>query len=287
MNKYIFLISFGIICFSSIAQQNKLPGVWISPISNDYIFIMDSFNTETFCSGSSKRIEHGDCMTVLASNDTLSFVEIYGDGTIHDRYTFKLVEVNDSILILKPISDLSRKLYKDKSTLKFIKQGYLIDKNINFEKLIVKITFEWYPPPYATYLLEFDNNKKVKLTTKNIHEEDLKTELDSERNGQFVGVINDSVYNQFQYDLQTCNLKNILSEYFVWWDIDINDIQLDYLIIDFNGQRKIIDEDNYTVTRSLHDLLVNIIFETPFYKVGSDKNEIYKFLSPSRVITTN
>ena len=261
MSKYILIALFWFICVISKAQLKDYFGVWLTP-TNEYIFI-DSIKLYDNYTGSLSGL-YLDMFRVSLSNDTLNFKQILADGTCFSSYDFKVIKINDSLLVVDPISDFLKKHYNNKKNLKFIKQGYLIDKNINFEKLFFKITYE-YDYPYATYLLEIDNNRNVKLSAKNIFKEGSTIELDSAKNGKFIGTLTDSIYNELLYHLRTCNLKantfdGIVSK------ANLTDKFYNYAIIYFNSQRKQIDIELNIVTSNLQYFLSKIISETKFKK---------------------
>lgn len=136
MKKLLLLVT--ILTFNlGFSQTKELEGNWISD-ENEMI----SFNSEYDNKSSlTSKIRSNDFYLEVLS-DTLSFQSRYYTSAddykkmITDKYDFKIQNLNDSILTIKPISKFSTNFFGNDNPITFKNQNFITDKSFEFEKLI-------------------------------------------------------------------------------------------------------------------------------------------------------
>ncbi len=136
MKKLILLII--ILTFNlSFSQTKELEGNWVSD-ENEMI----SFNSEYDNKSSLTSKIRSDDFYLEVLSDSLSFQSRYYTSAddykkmITDRYDFKIQNLNDSILTIKPISKYSINFFGNDNPITFKNQNLITDKSFEFEKLI-------------------------------------------------------------------------------------------------------------------------------------------------------
>jgi hypothetical protein len=229
----IFILTI-LIWTTSYGQFDKLKGTWISS-SQDVMVINDSINgysnSNMLCTATEDK-----GMYFFLCRDTLSFQDQYYSSETNyqklyiNRYDLVIVNKSDSTLTVRPSSKLSKKFFKNRTTLKFIKQESNKDKSIHFEKIIYHTTSCFGSCP--TIDLEINKNRNIYLKGA-FYKENSEYKIDSIKTGQFMGKLNETLYNELINILQTCNLKKL-----TFPERDGQDAPVTTLIIYYNGQRK-------------------------------------------------
>jgi len=168
--------------------------------------------------------------------DTLSFQDQYYSSATNyqklyiNRYDLTIINQTDSTLTVKPSSKLSKKFFNDRTTLAFIKQEFNTDKSIHFEKIIYHTTSCFGSCP--TIDLEIDNKRNIYIDGQ-FYKDDSMFENDTIKSGQFIGKLNDALYNELVTIIQTSNIKTL-----TFPERDGADAPVTTLIIYYNGKRK-------------------------------------------------
>jgi len=234
---------------TSDGQLAKLKGTWISS-SNDFIVIKDTTTTEidndNFIFTAA---DWADGMTFRIVGDTLSFQNfsyLNNYNWTSDRYDFLLISLTDSTLTVNPSSELSKKLFKNRTNLKFINQKNNIDPTISFEKLIYRTT-ESGIGNSPKIEMQIDSTKKIYFRGTIYKGDFFSREIDDLQSGEFTGILNDTLYNELIHLLQTCSLRTLNLQY---EDPLIDDASIITLIIYYNGQRKCLRSPGYPILLS-------------------------------------
>jgi len=230
MTKFVFttllalMISSCSVCF---AQPEILKGTWIS-VEQDLIEIIttgrDSVNFF------SNKLLQEDRFHLFIFSDTLSFQDIYTHSSTKfkieytDRYDLKVISCNDSILIVRPVSDLSKKYFQDRPFISLKKKRYISDKTIVFEKLVYHSIFSG-----PTIALQIDSSKNLFMNYINTSWDG----KDGLATGNYSAVLDDETYDELIYQLQNCNIRTLRFR-----DIKGADSPVISLIVYFNGKRK-------------------------------------------------
>lgn len=213
----------------SAAQPPSLEGTWVTP-EQDLIEILNVGRGSSNCL--SNKLLHEENFHLFITGDTLSFRQIYTSSITQfkieyvDRYDLKIVTHNDSNLVVRPVSALSKTYFQNRSTLTLKRKEYLIDTTIIFEKMIYHATSAWGSP---TISLELDKKRNLYLDTQNHsggYDKGLAT-------GSYAAVLDDSTYKEFIYQLQGCMLRALR-----FGSIKGADSPEITLIMYFNGRRK-------------------------------------------------
>jgi hypothetical protein len=236
------LILFFIIFCTQCKQKedytlSKMRGKWINQ-QNDFVEINDTLSDSFIFNYLYLNGKGGDKYLEI-NNDTLSFQNRYYSSktnfnNLHiDRYDFLLKTLSDSFMELSPISSLAKDLACDENLLKLIRQEYLVDNTIQFEKIIFHTTFCYGSCPI--YHLEIDSNKNCKLHRELVYKEGRARPYlkDSAKIGYFYGNISDQIYEDLTKEIKTCNLKSLEFD-----DVQCCDGPIFTLIIFYNGKTK-------------------------------------------------
>src|SRR5690349_1364367 len=113
--KRLLISLFLFIWINGSGQINKYIGTWISS-QQDCMVIQDTINkydnSNMLCS-----ITRDEGMALFIYGDTLSFQKRYYSSTSNyeklyiDRYDLKIIMFNDTTMIVKPVSTLSKKFF--------------------------------------------------------------------------------------------------------------------------------------------------------------------------------
>ncbi|MCF0057152.1 hypothetical protein [Dyadobacter sp. CY356] len=267
MTKFVFttlltlMISSGSVC---LAQPRTLKGTWIST-EQDLIEILttrrDSINFI------SNKLLQEDRFHLFIFSDTLSFQDIYTSSSTQfktentDRYDLKIISCNDSILVVSPISDLSKKYFQKRPIISLKNKKYIHDNTIVFEKLVYHSIFGG-----PTIALQIDSSKNLFMNYINTSS-NKKYGLPT---GNYSAVLDDETYNELIYHLQNCNIRTLKFR-----DSKGADSPVISLIIYFNGKRKYLK--SIAPPRISADLVSFIIWRLCSYenlKPTNDKKEI-------------
>jgi hypothetical protein len=268
MVKYLVTILVGLTLFLtgfSVAQPPSMKGTWVTP-EQDLIEILNLGRNSSNCL--SNKLLHEEYFHLFMTGDTLSFRQIYtSSGTQYkieyvDRYDLKIVTLNDSNLVVSPVSDLSKAYFQNRSFLRLKRKEDLVDTTIVFEKMIYHATSAWGSP---TISLELDNQKHLYLETQN-HSGGYDKNLST---GSYAAVLDDSTYKEFIKQLRECTLKTLRFGYIK--GADSPEITL---ITYFNGRRKYLK--SMFPPRIASDLLAFIIWRLQSYPGLQPTQEVRK-----------
>ncbi|MDQ6482585.1 hypothetical protein [Dyadobacter sp. LHD-138] len=231
MKKFVVATILSFLTFSgsiAFAQPETLKGTWISA-EQDLIEILYTGRDSNFNYLSNKLLNE-DRFHLFIFSDTLSFQHIYTSSFTQfkteytDRYDLKVVSVNDSILVVRPVSDFSKTYFQNRSVITLKKKKYISDKTIVFEKLIYHSKMSG-----PTAALQIDSSKNLYMNYVNTCWGG-KNGLAS---GNYSAVLDDDTYKELIHQLQTCNLRTLR-----FGDIKGADSPVITLIVYFNGRRK-------------------------------------------------
>ncbi|WP_233847470.1 hypothetical protein [Dyadobacter sp. CY326] len=246
-----------IIAFSgniSFAQPRELKGTWISP-EQDIIEILETGRTSN--NYLANKLLNEDHFELYILGDTLSFQQTYTSSVTNfkveytDRFDLKIVSVNDSALVVKPVSEFSKKYFQDRPIIRLRRKELIVDKTLVFERLFYQAI--WSGP---TIELEVDSTRHAYMNYTNT-DEDYKATLAT---GSYSAVLNDETFNELICQLQNCSLRTLK-----FIDVKGADSPVKTLIVYFNGKRKYLK--SIAPSRVAEDLLRFINWQL----VGYDK----------------
>jgi hypothetical protein len=178
----------------SFCQLEKIKGNWLSE-NNELISIKDTLKSENYITNSNLRTDN---FYLHLNKETISFQSRYfysGDleKMYTDKYDLKILELNDSILIVKPSSEKSISYFQKSIPIKLIKQEFIKDPDFKFEKIIFHTSTCYGSCPEIN--LEIDSNRDIKISSaffKSISE----FEKDKNRSGNFIGKLDLKTYEE-------------------------------------------------------------------------------------------
>jgi hypothetical protein len=250
------------VCITSQAQFAKFEGIWISS-ALDYLKIKDSGNTDPlYYANTLGNVNMKVAAEVYIHADTIIFSQKYNPS---QKFGLLVTSKNDTGLTIRPITKLAKDFFQNRASIRFIKQGYNVDHSIQFEKLVYTTTSCRGDCP--EFYMEIDNRKNVyldglffvyeKIIPDTIHgltkaHPDLL--LDTARSGYFVGVLDDTLYNQLILLLKTSHLKTVKVPRSM-----VSDGPNETLTIFFSGQQKYFATHDFpTVLSSLVGYLYSL-----------------------------
>jgi hypothetical protein len=193
---------------TSYGQLNKLEGTWITSLND--VVIIDSTKNEHGNSSTLSTVARNKSTTVYLVGDTLSFQErLYSTKEYEDRFDLLIADQTDSTLTLVPISELSKKFYNNRASLKFVKQEYNVDSTILFERLVFNSTLHYGACPIIN--LEIDREKNVYVNRRICKKPSFfgyGFDIDSLISGSFTGKLSDSLFTELITIIQTSNLRS-------------------------------------------------------------------------------
>ncbi|WP_375448142.1 hypothetical protein [uncultured Fibrella sp.] len=172
--------------------------------------------------------------------DTLSFQNRYYSSTTDykelyiDRYDLIVNEFDGRVLVVTPASQLAKKRFSGRDTVRFVRREFNIDPSIKFGKLIYHTggsSFGGGP----TYHLELDSSGSVYLHAETSYLTNSMYLTDSLAQGYYVGMLSENDLSKVVKALQTCNLRTLTTNRSLCCDGTLTTI-----IVYFNGQRKYI-----------------------------------------------
>jgi hypothetical protein len=211
---------------------NTYKGTWINE-RQEAIIIKDTLNIEyNLQNWLSNNEEWYSRLSFSYHADTLSFYNKYFnyEGNQSDLYSFKVIQVNDSFLIVRPLSSFAKQYFTNRDSIKFVRQEYAVDTSIKFEKLVYNLSSSCFPGPCPEIYVEINNKKAIYL--------DLTlykgySEKDNQHSGSFKAILSDSLYQEVVHLVQTCLLTNLFFP-----KIEANDGQIVDFIFYFNKKEK-------------------------------------------------
>ncbi len=183
--KNILLLTLALFYNSSFGQLEKLKGTWISE-ENELISIVENGNS------SLKSKINNDDFYLKITSDTLSFQSKYYTSAdnykkmVVDRYDLKIINLNDCLLVVKPISKFSKAFFGLENTITFKNQKYINDKTFMFDKLVFHTSSCFGSCPIIN--LEITSDRNIKINRVHI-KNGAKSIKDFEKSGNFIGKI--------------------------------------------------------------------------------------------------
>ena len=212
------------------AQYKNLRGTWIT-FDQDLISIVEASGINWVLL--SNKLYDVSCTESIICGDTIKsyYKHYYCENNFSEPYYFKILFLSDTFLIVKPISEYSKKFFQSRDTIKFVRQEYAVDTTIKFEKIVYHTSGECLSDFYCPEInLQIDNKKNIYIDCGFFKKDN---NYDYKHSGQFAGKLSKKLYNELIYILQTCNLKTLTYGY-----QSITDNPEITFIIYFNGQRK-------------------------------------------------
>ena len=205
-------------------------------------------------------------MALFVYGDTLSFQKRYYSSATNyeklyvDRYDLKILNFNDTALVVRPVSNLSKKFLKDRDKITFIKREFKIDNSLKFEKIVFHTT-ECFGR-CNVYHLQVDSSRLVKLHRQLVYSQIIGVPTDTTIEGYFTGKVSDSAFKKLIKALQTCNLRTLKMNNTLCCDGSVSTI-----VVYFNGQRKYFKTMlPPTIANELISILYNICDDSGFIK---------------------
>jgi hypothetical protein len=193
MKRFLLLTIF-LVSNLSFSQIEKLKGNWISE-DNEMISIVENPNEKNSLTS---KISNDDFYLKIIS-DTLSFQSKYFTSSdnykkmITDKYDLKIIELSDSLLIVKPVSKFSKKFFNSEKIIIFKNQKYITDKSFKFEKLVFYKSECFNYCPEINFMI--DSHRNIKINAIYFLEPYL-INIDKEKSGNFIGKLDNETYNQ-------------------------------------------------------------------------------------------
>jgi hypothetical protein len=181
-----------------VGQKCLLTGTWIDTYSN-YSFILKSSNMgeiDAFRYLSPTKYEIiGDTFRLQSRSfrhpDMQEFIY---------NYDFKIINCNDSLLRIEPISSYALRIFDDGMTRDFINQNYLKDNDFKF----IRITFEFW-----AYTIEIDSTRQVNLKVTEGWSEVPGGTVAKSKTGYFKGFLTVDKYDKLISILKSINIRNL------------------------------------------------------------------------------
>ena len=194
--RILSVILFLIITNLSFGQLPKIKGNWISE-NNEMISIKDTLKSENYITNSSLKSEN---FYLSLNKEVISFQSRYfysGDmkKMYTDKYDLQVLEINDSIMVVKPSTKKSISFFDKSTPIKFVKQEYIKDHDLNFEKIIFHASTCYGSCPKIS--LEILSNLDIKISSeffKNGNE----FEKDENRSGNFYGKLDSQTFEKLK-----------------------------------------------------------------------------------------
>jgi hypothetical protein len=225
--KHLTLLGFFVLSYLVLFAQNSgIKGIWYSP-DQEVIVIED---TSGILENLMQRGE--DFYKINLSKNKITFLKQYYSSASNynilytDRFDFKIINHNDSILELQPSSSFSKDFFLNRGNIKFIKKEYWKTKELSFEKIFFHSSECFGSCPFIDFEINSKGFVKYKFAS---------WAADSSNRGHFIGQMPDSVYQHFQKLLQNCQLETLR-----WNAVTCCDGVVVTLIIYFNKERKYI-----------------------------------------------
>lgn len=219
-------IFFAFLCLSSFAQNSNLKGAWYS--SDQEIIVIE--DTTGMLENLMQAEESFQKINILKNE--ISFQKQYYSSRTNynilytDKYNFKILESNDSILVLQPSSSFSKTFFLNRGNIIFKRKEYWNSQNLHFDKLFFHSSECFGSCPLIDFAIDSTGSVKYKFGG---------WAADSIKRGHFIGKMSDSVYSEFKNILRNCQLETLR-----WNSIECCDGVVATLIIYFNNERKYI-----------------------------------------------
>ena len=183
--KKILLLTLIIFYNISFGQFENLKGNWVSE-ENEMISIVGNEKSTL-----TSKINSDDFYLKIKS-DTLSFQSKYYTSSdnykkvIIDRYDLKILDLNDSLLVVKPISNFSKEFFGSENIITFKNQEFINDKTFMFDKLVFHTSSCFGSCPIIN--LEIASDRNIKINRSYIKDR-TESSKDFEKSENFIGKI--------------------------------------------------------------------------------------------------
>lgn len=264
--RYAVILTLIVLLYSTIAsaQPEKLKGTWISSQLEMVEILHTGRNGFNYLSN--RELEE-NFLYLFIYGDTLSFQSIYtSSSTNHeveyvDRYDLKIVSSNDSLLVLEPVSDFSKAFFWDRPTLTLKKKDYLIDKSIQFEKLVYHASDGGSTPNIS---LQIDSTRNLYVHFR------IPSSDRMQRTGVYSAVLDEDTYNKLISQLQNAQILALR-----FGNTKGADSPIITLIIYYNGIRKYLRSiAPHRIARNLLNYIQLQLANYPGLKPASETQEL-------------
>jgi hypothetical protein len=175
-------------------QFENLKGDWVSQ-NGDIISIGDEDYLNNTLINKSEKIRF---LKLLYFSNTITLQSIsiskaQKNTKIINEFNFEVLKLSEEELILKPTSKWSQSFFNKMDTITFNKRDFKSENYFNFEKLIFKtlpaVGYNFSPK------IELSVTSDKEITASCIYY-DSRNKIDSTISGNFVGILNDSIYSR-------------------------------------------------------------------------------------------
>jgi hypothetical protein len=226
MKQSTLLVFFVLFYFVPLAQSSGIKGSWYSA-DQEVIVIEDTSGTLE------NLMQRGEEFhKINITKDKISFLKQYYSSATNytilytDRFDFKIVAQNDSILELQPSSSFSKDFFLNRGNIKFIRKDYWKSKGLNLDKIFFHSSECFGSCPLIDFEINSTGFVKYKFGG---------WAADSSKRGHFIGQMPDSIYKHFKKALENCQMETLR-----WNNVTCCDGVVVTLIIYFNDERKYI-----------------------------------------------
>ena len=189
--------------------------------------------------------------TSYISNDTILIVySSYYSGDC--SFKLKILSINDSVLILKPISKLAKIIYGTNKKIEFHKKGYF-KNNIDFERIVYKSSCKCNPTDAMfcsschSYTIELNSDKSF-VVQKTIYN-DGKSEIKN-----YNGIYSDSIYKKLTNEIHLLDWNN-MENYFTQTEFKSTPLYFELQTIEYNYKMKFWHKNASFVLENLIQIL--------------------------------
>jgi len=224
--RVLLFIFFTLSITNAYSQMCRYIGTWISE-DNVYLEIQDSSNEycagyplQMYRNGIGKMGDYDQDFEVYLIGNTLRFQEQYqeyGPELITDIYDFKILRSNEAELVVRPVSDLSRSLFRY-PRLKLERLDLTTYRDLEFEKLILTYSTPWLGGPDTFLRIEIDSSRAFSVLRETRIEKPL----------NYADTLSLDDYNSFVQILKSCHLDELTFDGVLCCDAYIISIDIYY-----------------------------------------------------------
>jgi len=231
----ILLLTLFLVSNLSFSQIEKLKGNWISE-DNEMISLIENLDKKYALTSKTRN----DDFYLEIISDTLSFQSRYYTSDddykkmITDKYDLKIIELNDSLLIIKPASKFSKNFFNSENIIIFKNQEYITDKTFKFEKLVFHTSACFGSCPEINFMIDSLRNIKINA---NYFIDSYGSKIDKEKSGNFIGKLDKKTFNE----LTDLLIKAKISTINITDDSLCCDGTIKTIIVYHNGKRNYIE----------------------------------------------
>jgi hypothetical protein len=245
---------------SSIGQFQKLKGHWISE-KNEFISVIDTTNSVNHLSNENLS---SNAFYLRTAGDNLIFqIHYYSPKdkftTLYQDYVLKILTVNDSVLVAKPMSKHSKDFFHTEEPIHFKRQELIKDKDFKLDQLIFHASTCFGRCPEIN--LQISNDRTIRINSRFAKDE---FHPDENRSGTFIGQLDPAVFDNL--------IDLIIQSRITTFDLANQDLCCDgvvkTIIITHNGKRSYVKAMFEPIfLKSLLSFLYEIDQKTPLKRV--------------------